>query len=141
MPVSFLKKVWKNGNDPGLVVGSDPETQASEYNRLENGINDTATVANANEAALAAHLDRHGRRARRERHLGRGRSRPLRGRRRGGGARGAVRAVGRGGRSLAELITGVDRRSRRPTRLHDQFVILQPAGRDVVCAAHHRRRD
>jgi hypothetical protein len=57
MPVSFLKKFWKNSTDsPPAVVGTDPEMQATEFNRFEKGIDDTATLANAVEAAIAAHL-------------------------------------------------------------------------------------
>src|SRR3954462_3723388 len=56
MPVNFLKKLWKNKNDPTLVVGTDPELQASEFNRIETGIKDTSVLANNNEAAIAAHL-------------------------------------------------------------------------------------
>lgn len=52
MAVSFTKKTWKNRSDPSLNPDPtvDPQTQASEYNRIEQGIADTAAEVNAHEA-------------------------------------------------------------------------------------------
>lgn len=39
MPVSFVKKVWKNRLDPSLI-SSDPRVAAAELNRFENAIDE-----------------------------------------------------------------------------------------------------
>lgn len=51
MPLAFVKKTWKNRTDPTLVKGVDPDMEADEFNRIEQGIADTVTEVLSHEFA------------------------------------------------------------------------------------------